>query len=336
VLRVKRDILRRSSVGAILTSRSVAQDLRGSNQAYGVDGTFAFFQNLAVNTFWARTRQEGTGRDEVSYRAHLDYAGDRYGLQLERLGIGANFNPEVGYVRRRDIRQNYGQVRFSPRPQAIAAVRKFSSVAAVNYIEDGAGRLETRTLDGEFAIELQNSDRFNVGVTDTYELLKAPFAIAPTVRIPAGGYNFTVARTGFTLGQQRPFSGNISAEYGTFYAGHRKTIAFSRTRMNLSPRFSMEPNVSVNWVDLPQGSFVTRLVGSRVTYTVTPLMFASALVQYNSSSNLVSTNVRLRWEYRPGSELFVVYNEERDSLSPRFPDLQNRAIVVKVNRLLRF
>ena len=50
---------------------------------------------------------------------------------------------------------------------------------------------------------------------------------------------------------------------------------------------------------------------------MTPLMFVSALVQYNSAINAVSTNARLRWEYQPGSELFVVYNEERNTLAPR-------------------
>jgi hypothetical protein len=82
--------------------------------------------------------------------------------------------------------------------------------------------------------------------------------------------------------------------------------------------------------------FTTKLLGSRVTYTMTPLMFASALIQYNTSTNLVSTNLRLRWEYHPGSELFVVYNEERDSVARPVPDLQNRAFIVKINRLFRF
>ena len=48
-------------------------------------------------------------------------------------------------------------------------------------------------------------------------------------------------------------------------------------------------------------------------------MFVSALVQYNSCINAVSTNARLRWEYQPGSELFVVYNEERNTLRRGFP-----------------
>ena len=65
-------------------------------------------------------------------------------------------------------------------------------------------------------------------------------------------------------------------------------------------------------------------------------MFVSSLVQHNSSNDSLSTNLRLRWEYRPGSELFVVYNEERDTLAPSYPDLENRAFIVKINRLFRF
>jgi hypothetical protein len=104
----------------------------------------------------------------------------------------------------------------------------------------------------------------------------------------------------------------------------------------VTPRISAEPTYSINWVDLVEGAFTTQLAGARVTYTPTALMFASALLQYNSSNRSVSANLRLRWEYQPGSELFVVYNEERDTFGRRFPDLSNRAFIVKVNRLLRF
>ena len=78
------------------------------------------------------------------------------------------------------------------------------------------------------------------------------------------------------------------------------------------------------------------MLGSRITYTMTPAMFASALLQYNSTGHLVSTNVRFRWEYHPGSELFVVVNEQRDTSTLRFPALANRAFVIKMTRLSRF
>jgi hypothetical protein len=69
---------------------------------------------------------------------------------------------------------------------------------------------------------------------------------------------------------------------------------------------------------------------------MTPLMFVSALLQYNSLGHTMAANVRLRWEYQPGSELFVVYNDQRDTLRSGFPDLMNRSFIVKVNRLWRF
>src|SRR5205823_2935347 len=100
--------------------------------------------------------------------------------------------------------------------------------------------------------------------------------------------------------------------------------------------FSLQPTYTLNRVELMQGSFTSHLLGSRVTYTFTPLMFVSALLQFNSTAHNVAANVRFRWEYRPGSELFVVLNEQRDTAAPRFPDLTNRSVIVKVNRLLRF
>jgi len=60
------------------------------------------------------------------------------------------------------------------------------------------------------------------------------------------------------------------------------------------------------------------------------------LVQYNSGSNTFSTNVRLRWEWAPGSELFIVYTEDRDTdVLGRRSQLAGRGLVVKVNRLLQ-
>ena len=69
---------------------------------------------------------------------------------------------------------------------------------------------------------------------------------------------------------------------------------------------------------------------------MTPRVFFTGLVQSNSINSLVSTNLRLRWEYRPGSELFVVYTDERDTRVRGFPDQVNRALVVKVSPLVRF
>ena len=85
----------------------------------------------------------------------------------------------------------------------------------------------------------------------------------------------------------------------------------------------------------PVGRFSTRLVGSRPTFALSTRTAVSALVQYNSSNSTMSSNVRLRWEYRPGSDLFVVYSDGRETIGTGFPRLEDRSFVVKITRLFR-
>jgi len=336
VARVRRDILRKSAIGAIATRRSSVSGGTGSGDTFGVDGMFAFFSNLNINTMWARTKTPGRQGEDTTYRARLDFNGDRYGLQLERMNVGANFNPEVGFVKRADFTKSRVEARFSPRPARIKSVRKFSYQASAEIFENAAGQKETRQLQGEFQVEFQSSDRLQVGYTDNYELLPEDFRIARGVTIPQGGYGIRELQVRLNLGQQRDVSGLLFVDTGTFYGGDRTGLGYMFGRVKLNPHVALEPGVTLNHVTLPYGNFTSTLVTSRLTYTITPMMFVSSLVQYNSSNHTLGTNVRLRWEYRPGSEFFVVYNEGRDTQAPDRSGLQGRMFVIKVNRLLRF
>jgi hypothetical protein len=130
-------------------------------------------------------------------------------------------------------------------------------------------------------------------------------------------------------------SGSWTFQRGTFFSGDLTAVGFQRGRIEVTPQISIQPGVSINRVELKEGSFTARLITSRVTYTVTPRMFFSGLVQYNSTGEVFSTNLRFRWEYQPGSELFVVYNDQRDTSLRGLPILENRAFVVKLTRLFR-
>ena len=282
VVRVRRDILRRSSVGLLMTGRTAPVRDSRTTSAYGVDGTFGFFQSLSINTYWARTEDHVRRRPTAAAiapatAAQLDYNGDRYGLQLERLAVGDAFNPGVGYVRRPDMRRSFGQARFSPRPQRNGVVRKYSWTGSIDYVENGAGRLETREHEAEFGIDFQNADRFTATYTATYEFLPRPFRIASNVTLPVGGYDFDTVRLAYNRANRQRVAGNLSLESGTFYSGRKTAIGLAAGRVNVTPRFSVEPTYSVNWVDLPQGQFTSQLIGSRVTFTATPFMFTSAL-----------------------------------------------------------
>jgi hypothetical protein len=335
VVRIRRDVLRRSSIGAMFTGRSTSVTGTGSNEFYGVDGRFAFFDNLTVNTYWAETRTGGLEDEDHSYRFIANYDSDRWQLVAHRLFVGRNFNPEVGFLYRSDASKYFSRVRFSPRPASVDVIRQFNVQAQVDYFENGDGRVTTRQLQGTFSVEFENSDQLSFVYDDQREGLFTPFRIANGVTIPVGDYQFENLNASYTLGQQRPVSGALSVEYGTFWEGHKTSLGFGSGRIEVSPRLSVEPTLSFNRVRMPFGDFNQNLLSSRVTYTATPRMFVSGLVQYSSSSRAVSSNVRFRWEYESGSELFIVYNETRDTDRPGFPGLQDRAFIIKINKLFR-
>ena len=336
VIRVKRDIFERSNVGVLYTKR----DERGApaGQTFGVDGLYSFSPSLNFNAYYAQTEKPGVTKGNVSYLTRFDYAADRYGLQVEHLKVGDQFNPEVGFLRRTDFVRHFAQARFSPRPGG-DRIRRFIYQGSVEYIENNQGRLDFREQLGEFGIEFFNSDRLTIQYTRDYEFIPRPFAIASNVTVPVGGYTYQSLLASYVLGRQHKLSGTVSFQQGSLYGGTKRTLVLgggrNGGRINFTARFAIEPNFSLNWVSLPGGEFTTSVITQRTTYTFTPRMFVSALTQYNSSSQTFSTNVRFRWEYSPGSDLFVVYSDGRDTASDGFPRLANRAFVVKITRLFR-
>jgi hypothetical protein len=338
LLRVKRDILRRSSIGAIFTNRSQSVTAPGSSQAYGLDAAFSLLTDLTFGGFYARSDTPALRADEIddaSYMGRFEWAGDRYGARAEYLVVGDHFNPEVGFVRRDDFTRSFGTLRFSPRPTSIGRIRKVTTEATLEYIENRRGILESRQQSGRVNVELENSDQLTVEGGTNFERLVGPFEVSRGVFVPPGGYNFSDVTTSYALGQQRPVSGTLAVQAGHFYGGTISAVSFTSARVTVTNRWSLEPTLSVNRVNLPQGRFTTTLWRARSDFGFSPRMFASGLVQYSSADRAFSTNLRFRWEYRPGSELFAVYTDERDTLVSGFPTLKNRAFVLKINRLWR-
>ena len=337
VLRISRDILRRSRIGAIFTGRSVSLTSPGSNEVYGADGQFAFFDNIYLNGYYAESRTPNREGDDASYQGVFTYNGDLVAVQLDHLRVGSNFNPEMGFLRRRDFRRNYATANYAPRPRGIESVRQFTFGGTVDYVETGAGAVETRIAQARFQTEFESSDTVGFDVQNNYEMIVRPFFLAPEVAIDPGHYEFNDFYASYSMGAQRRVSGTWTFQRGGFYDGTITAVGFQRGRVELTPQFSFEPGISINRIELPIGAATIPLVTSRVTYTLTPRMFFGGLIQYNSSNSSLGTNLRLRWEYQPGSELFVVYNDTRNTaFLDRAPVLENRAFIVKLTRLFRF
>jgi hypothetical protein len=336
VVRLKRDILKQSSVGVLFTNRSQSLNADGANQTLGADAAFTFRRHLTINTYLARTRTDAREGNDASYRGDIVWAGDRYGFEAEHLVVERNFNPEVGFLRREDFRRSFGMFRFSPRPAGPSPIRKYHFETSFDYFTDTAGRLETQLAAAETGMELQSGDEWRLQVKNNYEYLDEPFEIVEGLFLPVGAYRFNDAEAMYMIGPQRRVNGAVWAGGGQFFDGTRTEIGY-RGRVGVTSRLGIEPGIALNWVDLREGSFFAKLLTARATYNLSPRQALMALVQYNSEGHVIGANVRFRWEFRPGSDLFVVYNEGRDTtLGVDRSELSSRSFVVKFTRLFRF
>jgi hypothetical protein len=350
-VRVKREFLARSNLGVIATRRDPSAGPSaapgaggGTNAAYGADLNLFLFRNVTSNLYYARTDTGAAagqalrpGSGQASYRGRFDYTEDRWAYTFEHLLVGPQFDPGVGFVRRVDFRRNYADLQFNPRPRNSTRVRRYSFLGVLDYVTSAdASVVQNKDLRGQFSVQFQNSDSWTViDVRDQYEFVPRSFVINPGTTIPQGGYSYRSVRSAYSLGQQRMISGSLAAGYGSLYNGHRTEVGYSG-RMAFLPQFAVEPTISLNWVRLPYGDFSAPVVSTRLIFTPNAKTALTSYIQHNGSSRTMSASFRLRWEYRPGSELFLVYSDGRNTSTGGYPDLLNRSVAFKVTRLLRF
>ena len=132
--------------------------------------------------------------------------------------------------------------------------------------------------------------------------------------MPAGGYRYETLNASYNLAAKRIVSGNVSASYGSFYDGTRTTARYTG-RVGVSPHFAIEPSLTFNWVRLPYGDFDASLIGMRFLVSPTARLGFSSLTQFNPSAHSLTFSVRTRWEYSPGSDLYIVYSDGRNTAS---------------------
>jgi hypothetical protein len=301
---------------------------------FGVDTGLSFHDSLTLTGYYAKADTPGLEGNDHSFRARFDYEADLLAVKVEHLGVGANFNPEVGFLRRRDFVETIGQLRVSRRPASMPSVRRVNLELGFDYITDNERVLENRLFQAALRTEMQSGDSWSARYEEHYEFVPQSFPLPGDLVVPVGVYSHPFGVAVYTLGSQRKVSGEVSAGYGGFYDGNRTDLSY-RGRVELMPQLSLEPGLAFNWIDLPQGETRATLGSVRATYSFSNEMWLAALVQYNSTQSLFSTNLRFKWEFSPGSDLFIVYSDGRDTVDRFRPALQNRSFAVKATRLFR-
>jgi hypothetical protein len=312
VVRVKRDILARSNVGMIFTNRFSGR-AGDYNRAGGADANFRLFENLQLQTFVAKTATPGLKGQDWSWRARAVYDNDFLVGEVAYLDVGANFNPEIGFVPRRDQRTTNVNVGVKPRPKR-GPVRQFHLSSRLDYTENHRDILESRKWH-YFTVRtlFQSGDRVVVDQHKIFERLLTPFQITPGVRIPAGAYRSHDIRVEYQASPARRVAGDDFAQFTRewgFFGG-------DRFQLRLNPELKFSKNLFVNLgytlddVRVPQGAFRAHVVNSRLNYSFTNDLLTSLTVTYNSLSSLFNARLRLNYIFRRNDNFFLVYDEGR-------------------------
>ena len=322
VLRVKRDILARSSIGAIVTN---VQGGGRVNRVYGADASFFLKRVWFLEGFVARMDETGAVRSSAGY-ARLAYRSDRLGAEYKLHTIGKTFRPAVGFVRRPDSRQHSALLQFSPRP-ASDLIRQLRMTASLDYITNQRNVLETRERTAAFQVQFDNGDSVTLTGNNLREFITIPFRLRRTLVIPEGVYTFNTLQARYQSLVRRDSSMTASYTTGGFWNGNRDVVSM-RWEYRPGTHFKISGNYAVNWVSLPAGRWTSHLVSTGVMVPFSTDLAIMSLLQYNRDTRQLSSNIRFNWIPKPGTDFFIVYNE-LDTDRPRFGAL-NRSIAIKL------
>ncbi|MBI2185826.1 MAG: carbohydrate binding family 9 domain-containing protein [Acidobacteria bacterium] len=329
VARVRQNIWRESYVGALVTTGDPLG--RGGSWLAGLDFTyqttrFLGDKNLTASLWGLATRRDELRGDTAAYAFKIDYPNDEWDWRVWYKRVGRDFDPSLGFVPRRAVQ--IWNPSFMHRPRFAHGPIQQMSYGVNPYLwTDLSGQWETydaqiHVLDWLF----RSGDRVRVFVSPSGDRPRAPFAIAPDVVIPPGPYEWLRRSIGVTTAQKRRYSMSLNWISGSFYNGELDQYEWSWV-WNPAPLFTVEFNGERNIGRMPEGRFRQHLVGTRVRMNFSPDLSVSSYAQYDTDTDSVGVNTRLRWTFLPVADLFVVYNHNVRSLLDRWEFESNQLLV---------
>jgi hypothetical protein len=300
-------------------------------------------QSLAVDAYAARTEDEDEspaegaippegGSHDWSSGIITTWNQSVWHAQGGWVHVGDRFNPEMGFLLRGGVDRYNGRVSAEPWVKKHGILNLHFELDSQIYAAlDGS--VETEEYRGDvFGLRTAGGHEMKAYVTQTYDAPRVPFPIAPGISIAAGEYRFNAGGFSFLTHSSRPVSIEGQFLSGDFYDGHRTS---GNVTLRLRPnRFvRSETTTELTGVTLSAGDFTSRVYRERLALALTPKVLANVLAQYNDLSEVASVNVRFNWNYRPGSDIFVVYNQTWNG--PGFDQLnrRDRQLMVKMTVL---
>jgi hypothetical protein len=336
--RVTRNVGEQSTIGGLFTRGK--PDGSGQNECYGLDAnyrtsSFHGRKNMTASAWGLASHNPGErlGDDHLAYGASVGYPNDRWSWDATFKEIQKRFDPELGFVKRQDIRQYTLALGFEPRLHN--RIRKLLFALEPELITGVDNGLQTADAVVEpFGFELESGDQVDLTVEPTFERLSEPFEIRTGFVVPVGDHGFTRYRIALSSADKRRVSGTLELAAGEFWTGHEADF-LAGASWRPGRHFNGSIDYEENRIVLPAGHFAARLTRVHANFQYSPDLTWSSFVQFDNESNELGYNSRIRWIPRPGNELFLVFNESLlrsgSTLSPQFQEAP-----VKLEYTIRF
>lgn len=340
VLRLRRKVFNdRSYAGAILTSRV---DFDGTyNYAYGIDGVIYLGGDHYMGYNLAQTLDSGVNYDALSLdptfiRAYWETRNiEGFGASLEFARSGNHFEPDMGFLTRRDYTQlgdriSYGWFAGDDSPVMNWRV----DLVARGFLRNEDSSMQSGTLNPRMQVSFNSGASIQAGPSMEYEDLRSDFSLLGKIDIPMGSYTYYKVSGRYNTSSSRDLTARGSFELGEFYDGYRWSGGMS-PNWSVSPHLNLGGTYQVNYLNFPvrDRSYTVHIGRLRVEYYFNTELSLSSFVQYSNAAERITSNVRLRYNPRQGNDLYLVYNEGlntgRGDALPRRPLSQQRTILLK-------
>ena len=335
--RVKRNLWRESWVGAIATAGDPLA--RSGSWLTGADFTYATSRfrgnkNFLAGVWGLVTGRESLGSDAGAYGFKVDYPNDLWDVQLTAKRVGRDFDPSIGFVPRRAVYLYNGQINNRTR-LANGPIQQLFHEFMPSLATDLSGKWESyRVFFAPVNWRFRSGDRFELNANPTGERLVAPFEISDGVTIPPGSYHWLRYRVEVGTAQKRRLYTQITWWFGGFYNGDLDQLLWTGA-WNPTPLVTVEFTGERNAGRLETGHFTQTLVGNRLRVNISPDLSIAGYVQYDTDSDSIGLNTRVRWTFSPAGDLFVVYNHNVREQLARW-QLESNQLLVKLQYALRF
>ena len=339
VARVKRDVGGAGYIGAILVDR---RNSDAANTVGGVDWSLWPLQKLNAQGFVARTATQGPGGDGLAWRLGMDYQTSNFSGSVSQVQVGDSVKARAGFVTRTGVRRTQGNFRYVFRPK-VFNLRRISLNTFDDLVTNTHGHRQDWSVSLGMSPMWNTADNLALFYTFGRSRVDEDFKLADTAWVAAGDYASNTITVFGTSGPGRPIVLNVNADFRQQFGGRVTSLtagAAATPNMHLSFRLSYTrsdaslPNDTLRNGTPSGGDFVAHLLSLRTTYAFTTKLSLNSLAQYNSLDRRVSVNLRLSYIFRPGSDVFVVLNEERGS-DVAVWDPRSRGVRLKVTYLAR-